>query len=299
MSVSKSSARRRCSEREQLAPFRAFPGDLVPRDAQDLIAYPFFTVAKTKRIVPIDFCAGAIAIRVEAMRKHGMAAIWDADVLIWAAHQIVEARDTGLNTSRLMAAARYKISTFVAHDTGAREYDRLKTGLDRPQTMTAQTSIRHPTERRRHRCSWINEWKERVDVNGRPFGLELILPDRFYTGVIDDGLVLTIGRTHFNLIGGLDRWPYRLLRKHGGRRRGGWSSDLVHLDADFGIFLPLMHFAYDLRQIVQRQTLPGYLLVLTRDPNGTERLNFVPGPVDPLTGTPAHRSLIPNSEDNL
>lgn len=209
MSVSKSSARRRCSEHEQLAPFRAFPGDLVPRDAQDLIAYPFFTVAKTKRIVPIDFCAGAIAIRVEAMRKHGMAAIWDADVLIWAAHQIVEARDTGLNTSRLMAAARYKISTFVAHDTGAREYDRLKTGLDRPQTMTAQTSIRHPTERRRHRCYWINEWKERVDVNGRPFGLELILPDRFYTGVIDDGLVLTIGCTHFNLIGGLDRWPYR------------------------------------------------------------------------------------------
>jgi plasmid replication initiation protein len=35
--------------------FRALPGDLAPRDAQDLMAYPFFSLAKSKRIVPIDF----------------------------------------------------------------------------------------------------------------------------------------------------------------------------------------------------------------------------------------------------
>ena len=32
--------------------------------------------------------------------EHGMATIWDAHVLIWAASQIVAARDTGLKTSR-------------------------------------------------------------------------------------------------------------------------------------------------------------------------------------------------------
>ena len=85
--------RRHHSERDQFELFRALPGDLAPRDAQDLMAYPFFSLAKTKRIVPIDFRAGAIAIRVEAVPEHGMATIWDADVLIWAASQIVEARD--------------------------------------------------------------------------------------------------------------------------------------------------------------------------------------------------------------
>ena len=65
------------SERDQLELFRALPGDLAPRDAQDLMAYPFFSLAKTKRIVPIDFRAGAIAIRVEAVpntawRRSGM-----------------------------------------------------------------------------------------------------------------------------------------------------------------------------------------------------------------------------------
>ena len=96
------------AELEQLDLFRALPGDLAPRDAQDLMAYPFFSLAKSKRLQPIDFRAGAIAIRVEAVPEHGMATIWDADVLIWAASQIVQARDTGLRTSRLMAATSWR-----------------------------------------------------------------------------------------------------------------------------------------------------------------------------------------------
>lgn len=71
-------------ERAQLDLFRALPGDLAPRDAQDLMAYPFFSLAKSKRLTPIDFKAGSVKIRVEAVPEHGMATIWDADVLIWA-----------------------------------------------------------------------------------------------------------------------------------------------------------------------------------------------------------------------
>src|SRR3989337_4236210 len=116
-------------ERDQLVLFQALPGrDLAPRDAQDLMAYPFFSLAKTRRIVPIDFRAGAISIRVEAVPEHGMATIWDADVLIWADSQIVQARDAGLKTSRLMAATPYEILTFVGRGTSARDYDRLKAG---------------------------------------------------------------------------------------------------------------------------------------------------------------------------
>ena len=52
-----------------------------------------------QRTPPIDFQPGEIAIQVEATAEHGMATIWDADVLIWAASQIVEAQDRGA-TSR-------------------------------------------------------------------------------------------------------------------------------------------------------------------------------------------------------
>ncbi len=65
------------------------------------MAYPFFSLSKSHRIRPIDFATGNVSIRVEAVPDHGMATIWDADILIWAASQIVEARDAGLRTSRL------------------------------------------------------------------------------------------------------------------------------------------------------------------------------------------------------
>ena len=61
---------------EQLHLFCALPGDLVPRDAQDLMAYPFFSLAKSESIVwlmPVDFRAGAITIprRVRARARNG------------------------------------------------------------------------------------------------------------------------------------------------------------------------------------------------------------------------------------
>jgi plasmid replication initiation protein len=287
--------RKHLSERDQLVLFRALPGDWAPRDARDLMAYPFFFLAKTKRVAPIDFHAGAISIRVEAVPEHGMATIWDADVRIWAAWQI----DAGLKTLRLMAATPCEILTFVGRGTDARDYGRLKAGLDRLQSTTALTSIGQPAERRRHRFSRINEWKETADANGRPFGLELILPDWFYAGVIDDALVLTIDRTYFNLTGGLERWLYRLVRKSGGRQEDDWSFDLVHFPAKSGSLSPEGHFAYDVRQMVLRQTLPGYQLLLTHDQNGAERLNFAPIPVDPFTARLRRRGLIPQSREDL
>jgi plasmid replication initiation protein len=291
--------RRHISEREQLDLFRALPGELAVRDAQDLMAYPFFSLAKSKRVVPIDFRAGKISIRVEAVAEHGMATIWDADVLIWAASQIVEARDAGLKTSRLMAATPYEILTFVGRGTSVRDYVRLKAALDRLQSTSILTSIRQPTERRWHRFSWINEWKERADPHGRPLGLELILPDWFYTGVLNRSLVLTIDRAYFDLTGGLERWLYRLVRKHGGHQRGGWSFDFKYLHAKSGSLSPLKHFAYDMREIVRRDRLPGYRLLIERGLHGAERFHFTPIPVDALAAALRRRGLATTSGDNL
>jgi plasmid replication initiation protein len=105
--------------------------------------------------------------------------------------------------------------------------------------------------------------------------------------VLDEALVLTIDRAYFELTGGLERWLYRLVRKHGGRQEGGWSFDLKHLHAKSGSLSPLKHFAYDLHEIVRRERLPGYRLVISRDPRGAERLTFTPIPVDPFGGSSA------------
>ncbi len=265
----------------QLDLFRPVAGIIAPRDAQDLMAWPFFSLAKSKRTAPIDFRMGETWISVEAVAEHGMATIWDADVLIWAASQLVQARDAGRPTSRFMLARPREILTFIGRGTGKDHYDRLRAALDRLQATTVATSIRQQHQRRRHRFSWINEWRETIDEDGRAIGIELILPDWFYAGVLDRALVLTIDRAYFALTGGVERWLYRIVRKHGGRQSGGWSFDLPHLHLKSGALSPLKQFAFELRGIVQRQSLPGYRLSLERS-LGRERLIFIPVPVDPL-----------------
>ncbi len=308
------------SERGQLDLFRTIPGNVAPRDAQDLMAYPFFSLSKTHRVTPIDFASGNVTIRVEAVPDHGMATIWDADILIWAASQIVEARDAGFRTSRLIVATPYEVLKFIGRGTSLRDYQRLKAAFDRLQSTTVATSIRQHAEGRRHRFSWINEWKERRDGNGRPDGIELILPDWFYQAVLDDALVLTIDRAYFGLTGGLDRWLYRLVRKHGGKQRNGWRFDLRHLHQKSGSLSPFKRFAFELRDIVRRQPLPGYVLLLEVERGGRTLLAFKPSapcgkPVDGVvpSGTEGHvpsgthgscqrepeRGLNPNSKSRI
>jgi plasmid replication initiation protein len=265
----------------QLDLFRALPGEFAARDAQDLMTWPFFSLAKSPRTRPIDFRMGEVEILVEATAEHGMATIWDADILIWAASQIVEARDHGRATSRAMATTPHAILTFISRGVSLRDYDRLKAALDRLQSTSVATTIRQPSQRRRHRFSWINEWKERLDGAGRPLGIELILPDWFYAGVIDQALILTIDRAYFDLAGGLERWLYRIVRKHGGRQRGGWSFDFAHLHLKSGVLSPRKKFAFALRDIVRRQSLPGYRLAI-EFAHGRERLRFASIPIDPL-----------------
>lgn len=270
------------SERQQLELFLALPSDFAPRDAQDLMAYPFFSLSKSPRTTPIDYRSGPVAIRVEAVPEHGMATIWDADILIWAASQIVEARDSGLRTSRLMAATPYQILNFIGRGTSARDYQRLKAALDRLQSTTVATTLRQPprnprarsapgerSSSRMHRFSWINEWTERSDMCGNPEGIELIVPDWFYRAVLDDALILTIDRAYFGLTGGLDRWLYRIVRKHGGKQPGGWRFDFRHLYLKSGSLSPFKRFAFELRTTVKRQPLPGYRLFLEFDARRT------------------------------
>ena len=238
------------------------------------MTYPFFSLAKTHRTTPIDFRMNEIAIRVEAVAEHGMATIWDADVLIWAASQIVEARDAGLRTSRLMAARPREILTFTGRGTSARDYHRLKAALDRLQSTTIATSLRQISERRMHRFSWINEWTERADAHGNADGIDLIVPDWFYRAVLDDALVLTIDRRYFALTGGVERWLYRVVRKHAGRQSLGWRFEFRHLHIKSASLSPFKRFAFELRDIVRRQPLPGYRLLIEHDAGGRELLAF-------------------------
>jgi plasmid replication initiation protein len=105
-------------------------------------------------------------------------------------------------------------------------------------------------------------------------GIELILPDWFYSGVLDQALVLTIDPAYFRLTGGIERWLYRLVRKHGGKQEDGWQFDFRHLYRKSGSSARYSDFALDVRALAARQPLPGYRLEVVHLPPSTELLAF-------------------------
>jgi plasmid replication initiation protein len=259
--------------------FRAPLGCAAVRDVQDLMAYPFFSLAKSRRIAPIEFRTRQVTVRVEGTAEHGLATIWDADVLIWAASQMAEARNRGQRFSRRIAATPFEVLRFTGRGTSTRDYLRLKAALDRLQSTSIVTSIRQSSARRMHRFSWINEWKEYTADHERMPGLELLLADWFYAALLDPAQLLTIDPAYFALTGGFERWLYRLVRKHGGMQKDGWQFEFRHLYRKSGSLARFTDFAVDLRRIVARQSLPGYRLAIHRAPNDVETLRFRAVPV--------------------
>jgi plasmid replication initiation protein len=146
--------------------------------------------------------------------------------------------------------------------------------MDRLQSTSVATTLRHIGERRMHRFSWLNEWMERIDTRGNPDGVALIVPDWFYRTVLDETLVLTIDREYFGLTGGLERWLYRLVRKHAGRQKHGWRFDFRHLYVKSAVLSPFKRFSFELRAIANRQALPNCRLVIERDRDGRDLLAF-------------------------
>jgi plasmid replication initiation protein len=263
------------SERTRLDAFVVTGDEAGLRDQRDLMERPFFSLSKSRRTKPILYKASEVEVQVLGMPEHGMATIWDADVLIWAASQIVDAENRGLRTSRFFRFTPYQLLTAIGRATGATEYRLLKNALARLQSTVVATTIRHGAHWRRQQFSWINEWEEMTTRSGRIEGMEFVLPEWFYRGVVDRSLVLTIDPAYFRLTGGIERWLYRIARKHAGRQRAGWLFEIAHLHAKSGSLARVSDFALDLRRIALRQPLPGYRLRFEQE-DGRELLRVVP-----------------------
>jgi plasmid replication initiation protein len=259
----------------QLDLFIALPRDLPARDQQDLMERPFFSLSKNKRTTPIEYRVGENYIRVTANEEHGLATIWDADILIWAASQLTEARERGLKTSRFFRLSAYDLLKFIRRGTSGRDYERLKDAFRRLQSTSVETSIRQGKRKEHHQFSWLNEWKEVVDDQGHSLGLEFVIPDWLYDGILNQRLILTIDPAYFDLTSGIERWLYRVVRKHGGKQKAGWSFTFRQLYEKSGSLARFSDFAIDLRKIVARQSIPEYWLSIHRNEYDEELLHFI------------------------
>ena len=83
---------RREAVSEQFALFLPYLADLPLRDQREMMERPFFSLAKSKRVKPIDYRSpdGKLWVHVSGNPDYGMATIWDADILIYCASMLAD-----------------------------------------------------------------------------------------------------------------------------------------------------------------------------------------------------------------
>jgi plasmid replication initiation protein len=238
-------------------------GDMPMRDQRETMERPFFSLAKKKRLTPIEYVSpnGEIFVRVYPHQKFGMATIWDADVLIWAASTLHAYKRRGVNDlPRTLTFLPYDLLKAIGRDDGGNNYKLLKDGLARLQTTSIETNIRVRQGKQHRQFSWIESWSDLEGADGTSRGMSLTLSDWFYEGVLMEGGVLSLDPVYFTITGGRERWLYRVARKHAGEN--GFSIPLPTLFLKSGAEGTYRRFKFEIMKIARENALPSFLLAL-------------------------------------
>jgi plasmid replication initiation protein len=256
----------------QLDLFVPFVSDLPLRDQRETMERPFFSLAKNKRLKPIDYTSpdGTVWVKVLPHQEYGMATIWDADILIWAASIFAEMKRRRTNEiSRTLHFHPYDLLKAIHRPTGGKEYKHLRESLARLQSTVVRTNIRAKGRRKERQFGWIESWSDIVDEEtGQSRGMSVTVSDWFYEGVVMEGGILAIDPAYFSITGGRERWLYRVARKHaGGHGAEGFAISLPTLFEKSGAEGEFRRFKFEMRRMVERNELPEFHLIWEERPN--------------------------------
>jgi plasmid replication initiation protein len=259
---------------EQFDLFLPYISDLPLRDQREMMERPFFSLAKSKRVKPIDYNSpdGKLWVHVSANPDYGMATIWDADILIYCASTLADMARRGVNdVPRKLHLMPYDLLRAIGRPTTGRAYELLAQSLDRLVSTTVKTNIR-AENRREATFSWLDGWTQLVDEKTeRSRGMTLELSNWFHEGVLMQGGILSIDRAYFDISGGRERWLYKVARKHaGGAGEAGFAISLPTLFEKSGAEGQYRRFKFEIAKIAERNELPGYSIAIEQAPGKRE-----------------------------
>ena len=253
-------------------------GDLPLKDQRETMERPFFSLQKRKRVKPIEYSSpdGETWVKIEAIPAYGMATIWDADILIWAASTLNRMREQGVNDlPRTLRTTSYDLLRAIKRDTSGRAYQELQAALQRLQTTSISTSIRAPKRRTKAGFNWLDKWTLEVDPDtDQPRGMTITLSDWVYEGIMGERSLLTMHKDYFLLTGGLERALYRIARKHAGNQKGGWTCRVEVLRDKTGSDSKPKEFNRMLRKVVEADQLPDYKMEMAATADGSPAVLF-------------------------
>lgn len=196
---------------------------------------------------------------------HGLATIFDKDVLLYCASYLKAALNKGYEIQQKVRVTAYDILVSTNRGLDGRSYKRLKMALTRLSGTRIKTNIKTNDVRILQDFGLIDSWAiiEKNPVDGRMTAIEIKLSEWFCNAVAANEL-LTISPDYFRLRKPLERRIYELARKHCGDDKC-FKISLSKLHKKIGTTAPLFKFRAAFREIVSKDHLPDYRVSLESD----------------------------------
>ena len=193
---------------------------------------------------------------------HGLATIWDKDILIYCISQVVEAINRGHeDVPRTVWVTAYDLLVATNRQTSGEGYKKLKAALDRLASTYIRTNIKTGTERIMQGFTLIDSWEivEKDPDNQRMIAIEITLSEWIHNAITGRD-VLTISKEYFRLRKGLERRLYEIARKHCGRQ-ATWKISLDLLHKKSGSSGTVREFRRKIKAIAKSDHMPDYRLI--------------------------------------
>jgi plasmid replication initiation protein len=196
---------------------------------------------------------------------HGLATIFDKDVLVYCASYLKAALNEGYEIQQKIRVTAYDILVSTNRGIDGRSYERLKMALTRLSGTRIKTNIQTNNMRIIQDFGLIDAWGivEKSPVDGRMIAIE-IKPSEWFLNAILANELLTINRNYFRLRKPIERRMYELARKHCGDSEV-FRIGLPKLHLKIGTTAPLFKFRAAFREIIKTNHLPDYRGSMDRD----------------------------------
>ena len=266
-------------EPEQVDLFRCEIKDWPLKDDIASMEIPLFSLAKNPDTKTRVYRRGNKTVRIMPSGE-GSATVFDKDLLIYAASQIVEARNRGLPVSRTLVIESIDFLMSTGRGDSRTSYENIMGMLRRLKGTAVETNIPTGGVVRTEGFSMIDNYvvlsEERriiskkdpstgeatpVDVS-RPLRFKIVISEWLMNGLLEYE-VLTLDRKYFTLSKSIERRLYEVARKHCGYQPL-WKIDIDLLAEKVGTTRDRAHFREDLRAVMDEDSIPEYKIALDR-----------------------------------
>jgi|AntRauTorcE11898_2_1112593.scaffolds.fasta_scaffold06878_3 plasmid replication initiation protein len=264
------------TQREQLDLFVALVGDVPLRDDREMMSAPMVSIAKRgQERIEWEGPSGQQVV-ITSNLDDGIATIWDFDVVIWAISQLNAAVERSETPSPIIKFRPYDLMKAIkwcdsTGRVGGRDYERFKAAVSRLRATRIRTSIRSRGKERSEDFNLLNDFLL-DEKDGKPLGARMTVPAWIFRAVTESRReVLSITPLYFELTSGIDRFLYRLARRHAGNgldNRNGWAFSFRDLHKRSGSSMRYADFAKALRRAIEKQAIPTYELIEEPGANG-------------------------------